>query len=75
MTANITVECRGDTDWVVAEERGGREYGHYATAAEAEAVGLKLARKRNTQLVLMREDGEQVPRKPPNGWFSRLFGR
>ena len=74
-TAKITVICRGSNDWVVAEENSGREFGHYPTAAEAEGVGFKLARKRGTELVLLREDGKKVRRKSPTGWFSRLFRR
>jgi len=38
-------------DWIVCEEGTGREFGHYATQAEAESVGVKLARKRKIELV------------------------
>jgi hypothetical protein len=40
----IHILPNGERDWVVREV-GGRELGHYATRAEAEAVGNKLARR------------------------------
>jgi hypothetical protein len=43
--ASIQIVPLAPDDWVVREE-GGREIGHFASQAEAEAVGQALARKR-----------------------------
>src|SRR5262245_57856332 len=45
----IQVLMRGEHDWLVREDGGGRELGHYPTRREAEAVGHKLARKRRVE--------------------------
>ena len=72
---NVHVACNAPGDWVVAEEGSKREFGHYATRAEAEAVGAKLARKRKAELIVQDETGKQTLRPTSRGWFSRLFGR
>ena len=70
----IHVLASGDRDWLVRED-GGREFGHYPTRKEAEAVGEKLARKRSVELLV--HDGSVKVRRsrPRKGWFARLFGR
>ena len=57
--ANIHVTPNDLRDWVVKEEGTGREFGHYPTQADAEAVGLALARKRKSTLVLQDGGGQQ----------------
>jgi hypothetical protein len=49
---SILVAWKAAEDWIVCEEGTGREFGHYATQAEAESVGVKLARKRKIELVV-----------------------
>jgi hypothetical protein len=71
----ILVSCRAAEDWVVCEEGTGREFGHYATQAEAESVGVKLARKRKIELVVQNEAGKRTRRTTSRSWFGRLFGR
>jgi hypothetical protein len=70
----IHVFSAGEQDWLVREE-GGREFGHYPTRAEAQAVGLKLARKRGVELVVRDGSGKLQRFRPSKGWFARLFGR
>jgi hypothetical protein len=48
--ANIHVIPNDIRDWVVKEEGTERELGHYPTQADAEAVGLALARKRKSEV-------------------------
>jgi len=61
-------------DWVVRED-GGREFGHYPTRKDAEAVGHKLARKRGVELVVNDGSGKVQRSRPRKGWFAWLFGR
>lgn len=56
----IRVVCNAPGDWAVREEGSPREFGHYATRAEAETVGLKLARKRKSELIVADETGRQM---------------
>ena len=72
---SILVAWKAAEDWVVCEEGTGREFGHYATRAEAESVGVKLARKRKIELVVQNEAGKRTRRATSRGWFVRLFGR
>ena len=72
---SILVAWKAAEDWVVCEEGTGREFGHYATQAEAEAVGVKLAGKRKIELVVQNEAGKRTRRTVSRGWFGRLFGR
>ena len=71
----IQVLMRGEHDWLVREDDGGRELGHYPTRREAEAVGHKLARKRGVELVV--ENGRRNLQRcrPRKEWFARLFRR
>jgi hypothetical protein len=69
----IHILPNGERDWVVREV-GGRELGHYATRAEAEAVGNKLARKRGVELVVQEASGKLRRSRPRKGWFARVFG-
>lgn len=63
-------------DWVVKEE-GGRELGHYPDRPAAEAVGLKIARRRKAELRVYNRSGAIERRsRPARGWLMRtLFGR
>jgi Uncharacterized protein conserved in bacteria (DUF2188) len=70
----IRVEAKGESDWLVREDGGG-ELGHYATRAEAHAVGHKLARKHSVELVMRDESGKVQRSLPRKGWFARLFER
>jgi len=72
---SILVAWKAAEDWIVCEEGTGREFGHYATQAEAESVGVKLARKRKIELVVQNEAGKRTRRATSRGWFGRLFGR
>jgi len=72
--ANIHVIPNDTRDWVVKEEGTDPELGHYPTQADAEAVGLALARKRKSEVVIHGRDGKAHLRKVRRGWFSRLFG-
>jgi hypothetical protein len=72
--ANIHVIPNDSRDWVVKEEGTDRELGHYPTQADAEAVGLALARKRKSEVVIHSQDGKAHRRKARRGWLSRLFG-
>ena len=72
--ANIHVVPNDTRDWVVKEEGTDRELGHYLTQADAEAVGLALARKRGSEVVIHGRDGKAQRRKARRGWLSRLFG-
>jgi hypothetical protein len=72
--ANIHVIPNDTRDWVVKEEGTERELGHYPTQADAEAVGLALARKRKSEVVIHGQDGKAHRRKGRRGWLSRLFG-
>jgi hypothetical protein len=72
--ADIHVVALSRSDWVVKEDSG-REFGHYATKSEAQAVGIKLARKRRTGLIVHDEDGKRVRSQPNRSWIARLFGR
>jgi hypothetical protein len=72
--ANIHVIPNDTRDWVVKEEGTERELGHYPTQADAEAVGLALARKRKSEVVIHGQDGKAHRRKGRGGWLSRLFG-
>jgi len=71
---HISVIKSGECDWIVRED-GGREFGHYPSRQEAEAVGYKLARKRHVELVVHDERGRAQRSRPRKGWFARLFGR
>jgi hypothetical protein len=70
----IQVLSCGARDWLVRED-GGREFGHYPTRSEAEAVGRKLARKRGVELLVRHGTGKVERSRPRKGWFARLFGR
>ena len=72
--ANIHVIPNDTRDWVVKEEGTDRELGHYPTQADAEAVGLALARKRGSEVVIYGRDGKAHRRKARRGWLRRLFG-
>ena len=72
--ANIHVIPNDTRDWVVKEEGTDRELGHYPTQADAEAVGLALARKRRSDVLVHGQDGKARRRKARRGWLSRLFG-
>ena len=69
----IQVLMRGEHDWLVREDGGGRELGHYPTRREAEVVGHKLARKRGVELVVEDGRGKIQRSRPRRGWFARLF--
>ena len=71
---SIHVVANGERDWIVRED-GGRELGHYPSSKEAEAVGLKLARKRRVELVVHASEGKVRRSRPRKGWLARLFGR
>ena len=61
-------------DWIVREE-GGRELGHYPSRQAAEAVGHKLARKRQAELMILDRDGKVKRRsRPGRSWLGRLLG-
>jgi Uncharacterized protein conserved in bacteria (DUF2188) len=68
----IHVIAGGENDWLV-REGGGREFGHYPTRKEAEAVGSKLARKRGVELVVHNSNGNTQRSRPRKGWFAQLF--
>jgi Uncharacterized protein conserved in bacteria (DUF2188) len=72
--ADIHVVALSRSDWVVKEDSG-REFGHYATKSEAQAVGIKLASKRRTGLIVHDEDGKRVRSQANRSWIARLFGR
>ncbi len=65
-------------DWIVKQE-GGRELGHYPTRWEAEAVGYKVAHKREVELLVHDRSGAIASRsRHTRSWLSRLsrlFGR
>jgi hypothetical protein len=71
----ILVVWQAAADWVVCEEATGREFGHYATRTEAEAVGVKLARKRRCELIIQDEGGKPISRPTSRGWLGRLLDR
>jgi hypothetical protein len=75
MAADIRVHSNTRSDWVVSDAVTGREFGHYRTAADAEAVGIKLARKRKSELVVVQESGREIRRRPKRVWVARLLGR
>jgi hypothetical protein len=60
--------------WVVRGEDG-REIGHFASQAEAEAVGQALARKRKVDLIINPAGGGIPIRERPNVRFRRRFDR
>jgi len=70
----IHVIAAAANDWIVRED-GGREFGHYPTRREAEAVGRKLAQKRSAELVVQDVTGKRVRSRPRKGWLARLLGR
>jgi hypothetical protein len=72
--ANIHVIPNDSRDWVVKEEGTDRELGHYPSREDAEAVGLALARKRRSEMVVHQQGGKVHRRKARRGWFSRWFG-
>jgi hypothetical protein len=75
MQNEVHVQPRGHDDWVVSQ-KGGREYGHYPTKFEAEAVGYKIARKQKAELLVHNHLGAVERRlRPAKGWLRRLFGR
>jgi hypothetical protein len=74
MASDIRVHSIARGDWVVSDAITGREYGHYPTTADAEAVGIKLALKRKSELVVVQESGKEIRRRPKRGWFARLLG-
>ena len=75
MTNGVHVLQVGHDDWVVKQE-GGRELGHYPDKSQAKAVGLKIARKHNVELLVHSRSGAIEHRsRPSRGWFSRLFNR
>jgi hypothetical protein len=63
-----------ERDWIVQEEHG-REFGHYPTRQEAEAVGYKLARKRGVELIVQDERGATNRSRPRKSWWALIFGR
>jgi hypothetical protein len=67
---NIYVIPNDKRDWVVKEEGTGREFGYYPTQTDAEAVGLALARKRKSILVLHDRSGQQRRLRPARNWFG-----
>jgi len=58
--ANIHVISNDTRDWVVKEEGTDPELGHYPTQADAEAVGLALARKRKSEVVITAGTGKRT---------------
>ena len=58
--ANIHVIPNDTRDWVVKEEGTDRELGHYPTQADAEAVGLALARKKRSKVVIYGRDEKRI---------------
>jgi hypothetical protein len=73
---DIHVIANNLDDWIVREEFTNREFGHYPSLSEAEAVGLMLARKRNCELVLHDAPDASTPHAASvQSWRTRLFGR
>jgi hypothetical protein len=73
MQRGLHVAPGAHDDWIVSED-GGREFGHYPTQQEAEAVGRKLAHKRKAELhVHGRSPQVERPSGQPGAWFARLL--
>jgi len=73
---NIHVIPYGGDDWVVREEQGQRERGHYPTQDVAVAVGSALSRRRRTSLVIHELDGGvRHMDSRSEGWIRLLFKR
>jgi hypothetical protein len=73
-TADIhVIPCGGD-DWVVREEEGQRERGHYPTQDAAVVVGSALSRRRHVSLVIHELDGgARRLDVQAEGWIRLLF--
>jgi hypothetical protein len=73
-SATILVVQLASEDWVV-RGNSGRELGHYPSRDAAAAVGRRLARKDQAELIIFDLSGETQTEWPAKGWSENIFGR